>query len=152
VLSKGEPAQERAVQLDRHRVLIADQLANLGKIAGTGELATTLALDCAGEPAATYTEEFTVRGKATPGRLALLFRDQTDTCLGIAADPTVSIGCWAVPGGKIKRSGKQAPRYVRYRPGGRDAVPHDAEVALRPQLRVGVPWRGVTPTEGTGAL
>jgi hypothetical protein len=87
---------------------VALRVTGDGKIVGTGELATTLALDCAGEPAATYTEEFTVRGKAAPGRLALLFRDQTDTCLGIAADPTVSIACWGVPGGKIKRAGKQA--------------------------------------------
>jgi len=87
---------------------VAFRVTGDGKIVGTGVLVTTLALNCASEPAATYTEEFTVRGQATPGRLALLFRDQTDTCLGIAADPTVSIACWGVPRGKIKRSGKQA--------------------------------------------
>lgn len=75
-----------------------------GFVATTGQPGCTVLGGAAG---AAYTETFEIRGRVSGKRVRLKFLDPTDTCLGLARDPSVSIACWGVAGGSVTRKGSE---------------------------------------------
>jgi len=75
-----------------------------GFVDTTGQPGCTVLGGAAG---AAYTETFEIRGRVSGKRVRLKFLEPTDTCLGLARDPSVSIACWGVSGGSVTRKGSQ---------------------------------------------
>lgn len=75
-----------------------------GYVETTGQPGCTVLGGAAG---AAYVEPFEIRGRVSGKRVRLKFLDPTDTCLGLARDPSVSIACWGVPGGSVAREGSK---------------------------------------------
>jgi hypothetical protein len=75
-----------------------------GFVETTGQPGCTVLGGAAG---AAYTETFEIRGRIPGKRVRLKFLDPTDTCLGLASNPSVSIACWGVAGGSVARKGSK---------------------------------------------